>query len=167
MTAWDALREVDPTLAGIDVWALPAPLDGMAWCAVAVLRVVAAVLVTATLNVATLGPWWPVGYWLAVLWLLGVGARGAASDAKLFSGGEDVAAFSGGRASWLGTAAKVTRLRVRLRAQLAATQLVAGYGGAVALLVVGVLWWWLLTLAAVAAAVVWQTQVRQRWWIDG
>lgn len=164
---YEALRDIDPALASLDVWALPTPLDGMAWAVVAALRLVVAVLVTATLNVATLGPYFPPAYWLLVVWLWSVGNAGAASDTKLWSHGEDVAAFSGGRASWLGTAAKVTRLRVRLRAQLAATQLVAGYGGAVALLVVGVLWWWLLTLGAVAAAVVWQTQVRQRWWIDG
>lgn len=147
--------------------ALPTPLDVLTLAVLAVLWVPVWVFVTATLNVSTLGVWWPVGYWLVVVGLWSVASAGVATDVKVFAGGEDVAAYgAGGRASWLGAAAKVTRLRVRLRATTAATQIVVGYGGAAALIAIGVLWEWLAVAAAVGLAVWYRRTLAPRWWID-
>jgi len=152
-------------LEAIDPWVLPSPLDAVAAVALLALRAVVAVVLTATRNVAVFGPWWPVVYWLSVWWLLGLGARGAVADAKVFSGGEDVLAYGTGRANWLGAAASVTRLRVRLKANLAAGRIVVGYGGATVLLVCGVLGVWLLVLAALAVAAWWRLALAPRWWV--
>lgn len=165
MTIYEPLRNVDPWLSSLKVWSLPTPVDVLAWAAVQLLRAVTWVVVTPTLNVSTLGDLWPPVYWSAVGGLLWLAGWGSAGGAKTFAGGEDVSAF-GARASWLGFAAGVIRLQVKAKAQAQAAAAVVGYGGAAALLAVGVLWWWLVPLAAAAVAVVWQTQVRQRWWID-
>lgn len=166
---WDTLRDVDPAIADTmaAAWSLPTPLDALAVVVLWALRVVCLIGTTATLNVATLGVWWPVGYWLVIVGLWSTARAGAEVDAKVFAGGEDVAAFgAGGRASWLGTAAKVTRFRVKLKANVAAAQIVGGYGGAALLLAVGVLWTWLFVVAALVVAAWYQVNLRRRWWLE-
>lgn len=151
MSPYAPLAELPSLVIGAmaDVWALPAPVDVLCVLLLAVLWVPVVVIVRATTNVAWLGVWWPPVYWLVVVWLVGLGQRGAAVDQKVFAGGEDVSAFApSGRASWLGFAARATRVRVRVRASVAATQMIVGWGGASVLLVVGVVGVWLLPLGA-------------------
>jgi len=166
VSGWDVLRKVDPLLTSVDVWSLPTPVDGVAWIAVQALRLVVGVVVTATLNVATLGPVWPPVYWWLIFSGVIIGRIGTGVGGDVFKGGEDVSSFSGNRSSWLGFARGVIRLQVKVKAQTAAAATVGGYGLAVSLLAVGLLWWWLFPLGAGWAAVKWQTNARPRWWID-
>jgi len=143
-------------------WQLPAPVDVAVIVALAVLWVPLAALSVATVNVAAVGgPWAPPVYWLAVWLLLRLGGCGAAGGMKTWSHGEDVAAFSGGRASWLGSARGVIRWQVRTRAQVSAGAVVVGWGGASVLLFCAVLGAWLWPLGAVAGGIVWQTKIRR------
>lgn len=167
-TTYAVLGELDPALQALQAsaWGLPTPADVVAVAGVLLLRGLAGLWVRATLNVASLGDWWPPIFWLVVIALVSLGQRGAAADAKLFAGGEDVAAFgSSGRASWLGAAAKVTRARVRLTAQANAAALVAGYGGAALLVVVAVLWVWLLPAGGLVVWWWWRGNMAPRPWI--
>jgi len=162
--AYRPLLEVGPLFADAfaAAWALPAPVDVAAIVVLVVLWVPVAVLSTATLNVAAVGgPWAPLVFWPLVLGLVNLGHAGAAGGMKTFSGGEDVSAFSGGRASWLGSARGVIRWQVRTRAQISAGAVVVGWGGASVLLFCAVLGAWLLPLGAVAGGIVWQTKIRR------
>lgn len=159
MNPWAWLADVGPALAdtATAAWALPSPLDVLAIAALWLLRVTLWVPVTATQNLAGWGPFWPVGFWMlfGVLW--SIGTVGLETDAKVFAGGEDVSAYSGGRASWLGFAARVTRTRVKLRAQTAATQIIVGRVAPAGMLTVAVMWAWLFVVAVAVGWVAW-------WW---
>ena len=162
--AYRPLLEVGPLWADAfaAAWGLPAPVDVAAIVVLVVLWVPVAVLSTATLNVAALaGPWAPPVFWLLVYGLWWVGSAGASGGAKVFAGGEDVSAFSGGRASWLGSAKGVIRWQVRTRAQVSAGAVVVGWGGASVLLVCAVLGAWLWPLAAFVGGTVFQLKIRR------
>lgn len=125
-----------------DLWQLPTPVDGLA---VAVWWLLAGpcwwLVATPVRNLLELGVWWLIVWAWAVLKLLALGAWGAAQGDVLFKGGEDVAAFSGGRASWLGFGAKIIRVRKRASAMVSGAAVTVGWGGAALLYVVALVWW--------------------------
>jgi hypothetical protein len=140
------------------VWALPTPADVFVAPFAALALAFAWAVVTATRNVAQLGPLWAACYWLAVIGLLYVGAYGRRKAREVFKGGEDVAAFDprSGRSGWLGLAGRVVGLVALARAWDAATWTMVGTVGPVVLLAVGLLWWWLLPIFLLLAL--------YRWW---
>lgn len=159
MNPWAWLADVGPALAdtATAAWALPSPLDVLAIATLWLLRVMLWPFVTATQNLAGWGPFWPVGFWMLFGLLWSVGTVGLETDAKVFAGGEDVSAYSGGRASWLGFAARVTRTRVKLRAQTAATQIIVGRVVPAVMLTVAVMWVWLVFIPPALIGL-------RRWW---
>mgnify|MGYP000529368063 CR=1 FL=1 len=141
-----------PGIAAI-LRALPAPFDWAtvaAWWAATIIGRAAWRITT---NVGELGPAWVLAYWLAVisLWLLG--EWGTDYTVKVRRG-NDVLEFDpsrrGGR--WLGFAGQVLRWHVLGQAWASALAELIGYGGAIALLTVGLVWRWLALLPALWAA---------------
>lgn len=152
----------------VDLWALPAPLDVLAWCALQVGRGLVWALRTPTSNVAELGPGWVVAYWLAVVVSWSAGSTGSAMGASVRKG-NDVFEFDPARrgGSWLGWAGAVLRFEVAWRAYLAAVLQLVGYGTFVVLVVVGILWRWVPVVVIVAAWARWRSLTRRPWWTAG
>lgn len=141
-------------------WALPAPFDVVAVGLAVLVQCVWLAAVRATRNMRSLGPAWPFAYWLLVYltWQLGVGG---ARRMRLVRRGNDFREFNPeAGARWAGPGVTIIRWQVRTDATLSALATVVGFGGCLALLVVGVLWDWLLTIAA--AALLWLA-ARARW----
>lgn len=139
-----------------DLWQLPTPLDVLFVAAYYLARAALWLVVTPVMNVNTLGPWWPFAWGVTIVGLWGLGSWGAASGDVLFRGGEDVAAFSGGRASWLGFGAKIIRFRKQASAATSGAAVLIGWGGALLLYVVALVWW--LCIPIVIGWAYW------RWW---
>lgn len=142
-----------PPGAGAILERITAPFDWLVlacWWALTILGRTAWQITT---NVGELGPSWVLAYWLAVvsLWLLG--EWGTDRTVKVRKG-NDVLEFDPSRrgAKWLGFAGKVLRGHVLVQAWTSALAELFGYGGALALLAVGLVWRWLALLPAVWAA---------------
>jgi hypothetical protein len=134
-------------------WSLPSPLDVLAVAVLHVLRTIMEGVLLISGNVAELGWGYLIAYWAAVLALLQLGWWGSHQTVKVRKG-NDVWEFDPTRrgAAWLGAAGWWLTFRVRWQAYAAVLAELAGYGGALALLVVGVLWRWLLLAGALLLA---------------
>lgn len=131
---------------------IPAPFSWLVDGAVLALRGAWALFSTITGNVAYFGAPWVLAYWLSVVGLWSVGSWGAVAIRQVRRG-NDFIEFApqrdGGRAPWYGRpAALVIRTQVAGEAWIATMATVIGYGGALALLVVGVVWTWLAVIVA-------------------
>lgn len=140
-----------------------APLPQLAWLAEQIITVVLWLIVTPVRNVAELGPLFPVVWALAIFGLLSLGGWGAAQGDVLFKGGEDVAAFAGGRASWLGLGAKVIRTRKKVTSATSGLAVVVGWGGAALLYVVALVWWWCVPTVVLWLWARWYSTQRRSW----
>lgn len=131
---------------------IPPPFSWLVSLAVWLLRGGWALFSTITGNVAHFGAPWVLAYWLSVVGLWSVGSWGAVAIRQVRKGNDFVEfspRFDGGRAPWYGRpAALVIRTQVAGEAWVATAATVVGYGGALALLVVGVLWTWLAVVVA-------------------
>lgn len=150
----------------VDVWALPAPLDVLAWCAVLALRLLWWLLRTPTRNLGELGPGWVVAYWLAVAGSWSLGRWGADAIHKVRRG-NDFWEFSPDRSAWAGSVVALIRLQVAGEAWLAGGALAAGYSSLAVLLFVGIVWRWVPVVVIVAAWLRWRTVTRRPWWTAG
>ncbi len=129
--------------------ALPHPLDWLAicmwWPPVTVVRSIWQI----SSNINQLGPPWVAAYWLAVtgLWLVGEWGTDRTRNVRR---GNDVLEFDPNRrgARWLGFAGSVLRYHVAAQAWAAILAELVGYGGAVALIAIGLLWHWLALIPA-------------------
>lgn len=139
------------------------PISWLVWAAGPTVDAVLCLIVTPVRNVAQLGPLFPAVWALAIFGLLSLGGWGAAQGDVLFKGGEDVAAFAGGRASWLGLGAKVIRTRKKVTAATSGLAVVIGWGGAALLYVVALVWWWCLPVVVVWLWARWYSTQRRPW----
>lgn len=125
---------------------LPAPFSWLAsavlWAAETAVRL----LLHISGNVAVLGLWWVLAYWLTVcgLWQLG---RWGSTQIRRARVGADFLEFAGGRARWVGWAARLFELQIKLDAWRAVA--VLGYPAALLLLAFGALGLWTLALAGI------------------
>lgn len=124
---------------------IPAPFSWVAAAALWLVELGWQLVVHISGNVAPLGPWWVVAYWLAVVGAWRLGQRGSAHIRKARIG-NDFLEFSGGRARWVGKVALLFELQVKWDAWQAYA--VLGYAAALALLAIGALGLWTLALAA-------------------
>lgn len=149
----------------VNVWALPAPLDVLAWCAVHLVYAGWWTLRTPTRNVAELGPGWVVAYWLAVWASWAAGSAGSAL-AVTVRRGNDVFEFDPNRrgGAWLGWAGAILRWEVAWRAYLAGALQVVGYSSFLALVAVGILWRWVPVILIGVVWWRWRASTRQPWW---
>lgn len=150
----------------VDVWALPAPLDVFAWCAVQFVRLVWWGLRTPTRNVAELGPGWVVAYWLAVVGSWSLGSWGAAAVRNVRRG-NDFWEFAPDHGSWVGSIVKVIQFQVASEAWFSGGAMVIGYSSFAALVAVGILWRWVPVVVIVAAWLRWRSHTRRPWWTPG
>ena len=148
-------------------WTLPAPFDAALWLILETAELTVVTVRRMSSNVDELGAAWVLAYWLAVLGLVHLGGWGSAQRHRVRVGND---AFEwdptrrGG--AWIGRAAALVRLQVAGETWVAASATVVGYGGALALIVVGLLWGWVLVLAAGWGVVRLLRARRQRrpWW---
>lgn len=108
-----------------------------------------------TLNVAQLGPAWAICYWVLVVWLLALGSYGSGM-VRATRRGNDYLEFDPARrgGAWVGsTRVRVIRWQIKVESAWAVGCFVAGYGGACALLVVGLVWVWLVPFVGYLALV--------------
>lgn len=139
------------------------PLDWLAVVALWAGRGAVWLIVTPAENISTLGPWFVPCWAVAIAGLWSLGSWGAAQGDVLFRGGEDVAAFSGGRATWLGFGAKIIRGRKQVNAAVSGAAVVIGWGGALLLYVVALIWWMCIPIAAGWAWWRWWSQQPRPW----
>lgn len=114
-------------------------------------------------NVGQLGPFFPLAWGMAIAGLASFGSWGAASGDVLFKGGEDVAAFGGNRAAFLGWGAKVIKVRKHAQAAVSGTAVVVGWGGAALLYVVALVWWLCIPLLLGYGYLRWWQQQPRDW----
>ena len=124
------------------------PFDWLAHAAVWAGEHGARLLLHISGNVAHLGLGWVLAYWLMVCWLWQVGRWGNAQIRRARVGA-DFLEFAGGRARWVGWAARVFELQIKLDAWRAIA--VLGYPAALLLLALGALGLWTLALVGVWA----------------
>lgn len=131
-------------------WPLRIVPEILWWLAVAVKDLA----VHISLNVAELGWWWVVGYWLLVLALFDLGGWGWEASNKALRGNDILEVRYAG---WLGGfTAFVLRAVVRGRTWPPTVAVYIGWPGCAALLAVGILWRWLFIVPpAIAAQRMW------------
>lgn len=150
----------------VDLSALPWPIEPAAVIVRHALESVWWAFITPTRNVAQLGPWWPPCYWAAVYGLAHLGAWGSARM-RTVRRGADFFEFDPTRrgGQWAGRwAIGVIRLQVAGEAWGAAAAVIAGYGGLIVLLAVGLVWRWLPLVAVGVLWWMWRARTRTAWW---
>lgn len=147
-------------------WGLPTPVDVLAIVLLVVLWLPTIVVVRATQNVASLGPWFPPVYWLIVAAGVWLGCAGATGTSAVFSHGEDLPSLEQRRTSVLGWSRKVIRWQVRTKAQVSAGAVIVGWGGATALVAIGVFWTWLVFGGSLYVLRIVHRGTRRKWWLE-
>lgn len=150
----------------LNPWSLATPLDVIAAALIALARLVWWTLETPTRNVNQLGWAWVPCYWALVY---GCGLLGAWGSARMrtIRRGADFFEFDPNRrgGQWAGRLAVNTiRLQVAGEAWAATAAVLAGYGGLVVLLTVGIVWRWLPVILVGVAWWYWRARTRNPWW---